>query len=1014
MDSKTLLNIVESAPDPIIIQAEYKIAWMNPAACRLFGTSTPEELIGTAFCERIHSAWHTVVHEGMRTVNEERQSLHELEYKIIRLNGDEVWVESKSEPVNYKDKNGALIFMRDITAREKSDKSLSGGEERTKFALEASGIGVWEFDLRKNIVNRSTIPDNIFGYHKIPPGWSYKTFLRHVHPADRKCVHEKFKFARESRQEWDFECRILRRDGQLRWILIAGKSTDYFSGEPRSIIGIVQDITGRKKAEETLKSSYTLLRLAGELAKFGGWTVDVSGNIDNLGERIVNWSDAVADIHDTPRGYLPTVKEAVGFYAPKYRDKIDRIFMECAETGTPYDEEMEIITAKGKQVLVRAVGEAVREGGRIVKVQGAFQDISGLRKAEQEVRASEKKFNNAFHNHSAVKLIFDPDNGNILDANNAAARFYGWTVEELRKMNISQINTLSFAEFKNNLERAGNSDNIHFNFRHRLANGKIKNVEVFSSTIDIDGKQFRHSIIHDVTSKKRAQNQLKLLSHSVEQSPVSTVVCDINGNIKYANPVFQAITGYSLKEIKGQNFRILKSGHHPDKFFSDLWKTILSGKDWSGEIRNKKKNGQLYWEEVLISPILDDHGKVVNFVSVREDITLRKKMVEDLVAAKEKAEESDRLKSAFLANLSHEIRTPMNGILGFTEILKEPGLTSRQQQKFIGIIEKSGKRMLDTVHDLIDISKIETGQVSLHVSEINLNEQLRNIFEFFRPQAEQKGLKFILKSRVPPELEIMKTDSSKLNSILTNLLKNAIKFTCKGKIEVGCIPKGHFLEYYVRDTGNGVPPARQEAIFKRFVQADLKDAESLQGSGLGLAISKAYAELLGGDIRVESKEGVGSTFYFTMLLRETETQTGKPSGNSITTETGIPRLEGKKILVAEDDLFSMEMISYQLNKTNADLLIARDGIQAVKLFQPGKVDLVLLDIRMPGLDGYEVLRKIRSKDPGVIAFAQSAYAMPEDVKKFREAGFNDYLAKPFDQSKLYYLLEKYLLTASRR
>ncbi len=879
MDSKTLLNIVEGAPDPIVIQTEHQFAWLNPAACRLFGASTPAELIGSAFSERIHSGWHNFVHERMCTVNEERKPLHEHEYKIIRLNGDEVWIECKSEPINYKGKEGALIFMRDNTTRKEADEVQWDAEERTKFALEASRIGIWELDLKKNIINRSIIHDNIFGYSEILPRWSYNTFLRHVHTGDRKYVHEKFKFARETRKEWNFECRILRRDGQIRWILTAGKTTDYVAGEPRRMIGIVQDITK-------------------------------------------------------------------------------------------------------------------------------------IKRAEQEISASEAKFNNAFHNHSAVKLIFDPENGNILDANKAAAKFYGWTVEELRKMNISQINTLSFAEFKKELESAG-PDNVHFNFSHRLANGKVKNVEVFSSIIDIAGKQFRHSIVHDVTEKKRAENQIKLLSRSVEQSPVSTVICDINGGIEYANPVFQTITGYSLKELKGKNPRILKSGHHPDEFYSDLWKTILSGKDWSGEIRNKKKNGQLYWEEVVISPILDDQGKVVNFVSVREDITLRKKMVEELVTAKEKAEESDRLKSAFLANLSHEIRTPMNGILGFTEILKEPGLSSRQQQKYIDIIEKSGKRMLDTVHDLIDISRIETGQVNMHISEVNLNRQLRNIFEFFRPQVEQKGLRYILKEQVPQEMEVIITDSSKLDSILTNLLKNAIKYTCKGKIEVGCRQKGQFLEYYVSDTGIGVPPGRQEAIFNRFVKSDLDDVESLQGTGLGLAISKAYAELLGGDIRVESKEGVGSTFYFTMLLRKAEATAGKPRDKT-PSDTVIPHLEGKKILIAEDDLFSMEMIVYQLNKTGADLLIARDGRQAVKLFQPGKVDLVLLDIRMPGLDGYEVLKRIRSKDPGVIAIAQSAYAMPEDIKKFREAGFNDYLVKPFNHAKLYDLLKKYLAISSRR
>jgi PAS domain S-box-containing protein len=745
MDSKTLQTIIEGAPDPIVILAENKFAWMNLSACRLFGIRGQEELIGWTFSERIHPSWINIVHEGMLTVNNERKSLPDLECQIIRLDGSEVWVECRGQPINYKDREGALIFLRDISARKK---------------------------------------------------------------------------------------------------------------------------------------------------------------------------------------------------------------------------------------------------------------------AEQEVAASETNFYNTFQNHSAVKLIFDPDNGNILDANKAASRFYGWTVEELRKMNMSQINTLPFETFRKELRNAG-AENVHFNFKHRLSSGKIKNVEVFSSIININGKPVRHSIVHDVTEKKQTENQLRLLSRSVEQSPVSTVICDLKGNIEYSNPVFETTTGYSLKEIKGKNPRILKSGHHSVSFYRDLWETILSGKDWSGEIRNRKKNGELYWEDVVISPILDDQGNVINFVSVREDITLRKKMVEDLVAAKEKAEESDRLKSAFLANLSHEIRTPMNGILGFTEILKESEFSSDQQQKYIDIIEKSGKRMLDTVHDLIDISKIETGQVTLNFSDININEKLANIFEYFRPHAENKGLEFILKNYVPPEFEIIKTDGPKLDSILTNLLRNAVKFTSKGKIELGCRQKGPFLEFYVSDSGTGVPPGRHKAIFNRFEQADLTDLKSYQGIGLGLSISKAYAELLGGDIQLESRAGHGSTFYVTILFRKADVHARESLQDEITS-SGIPQLSGKKILIAEDDMFSMEMIVYHLKKTNAALLTARDGKEATKLFKPGKVDLVLLDIRMPGLDGYEVLKKIRLKDPQIIAIAQSAYAMPEDIKKFSEAGFNDHLAKPFDHDDLYKMLVKYL------
>jgi PAS domain S-box-containing protein len=195
-------------------------------------------------------------------------------------------------------------------------------------------------------------------------------------------------------------------------------------------------------------------------------------------------------------------------------------FVECAEKGTPFDEEMEIITRKGKRIWIRIIGEAVMEGGKIVKVQGAFQDISPIKLAEKELIESEEKFRKVFHNHAAVKLIIDPDTGNIVEANVAAARFYGWRVEELKTMNISQINTLSKEEIKAEMDRAGRLLNTNFNSRHRKANGEIRDVEVFTSKIEIGGRVFLHSIVHDVTQKKRAEKQLNLLSRSVEQNPV--------------------------------------------------------------------------------------------------------------------------------------------------------------------------------------------------------------------------------------------------------------------------------------------------------------------------------------------------------------------------------------------------------------------------------------------------------------------------------------------------------------
>ncbi len=236
----------------------------------------------------------------------------------------------------------------------------------------------------------------------------------------------------------------------------------------------------------------------------------------------------------------------------------------------------------------------------------------------------------------------------------------------------------------------------------------------------------------------------------------------------------------------------------------------------------------------------------------------------ELVNAKEHAEESDRLKSAFLANMSHEIRTPMNGILGFSELLKEPDLTGEQQQEYILMIEKSGARMLNIINDIIDISKIEAGLMKLDIRESNINEQIEYIYTFFKPEVEAKGMKLAFKNNLPAKEAFIKTDREKLYAILTNLVKNAIKYTNKGSIEFGYFKKVEMIEFYFKDTGIGIPKDRQEAIFERFIQADIADKQARQGAGLGLSITKAYIEMLGGKIWVESQDGIGSTFYFTL------------------------------------------------------------------------------------------------------------------------------------------------------
>jgi len=385
--------------------------------------------------------------------------------------------------------------------------------------------------------------------------------------------------------------------------------------------------------------------------------------------------------------------------------------------------------------------------------------------------------------------------------------------------------------------------------------------------------------------------------------------------------------------------------------------------------------------------------------------------LELLFHAKVKAEESDRLKSAFLANMSHEIRTPMNGILGFSELLKSPGLTGKEQQKYIGIIEKSGARMLNIINDIVDISKIEAGLMKLEMKESNINEQIEYIYTFFKPEIESKGILFSFKNPLPATEAILFTDREKIFAILTNLVKNAIKFTDQGSIELGysrmALPGVAFLKFFVKDTGIGIPKDRQEAIFERFVQAGIANRQAPQGTGLGLAITKSYVEMLGGKIWVESEEGIGSAFYFTIPAHfdPAEKQGFQTNQSMDITNYNLSTL---KILIAEDDEVSEMLLNLEIKPWCKEILSVRSGTEAVEVCRNNPdIDLILMDIRMPGMDGYEAIRQIRQFNTTVIIIAQTAYGLSGDRKKAIKAGCNDYIAKPYAQSELLKAIQPY-------
>ncbi|MEX0985918.1 MAG: response regulator [Bacteroidales bacterium] len=633
-----------------------------------------------------------------------------------------------------------------------------------------------------------------------------------------------------------------------------------------------------------------------------------------------------------------------------------------------------------------------------------------MEKIERELRESEDKFRSLFENHAAIKLIIEPETGNIAQANKAAAKFYEYPVAELEKMNIADVNTSPVSEITKAIELAINKKEIHFDFVHKKADGSLCDVETFSSVVTIRGKDFLHSIIHDVTEKKKVEKQLQLLSRSVDQSPVSIIITDSKGEIEYVNPTFSKISGYQYREVLGKSPAILKSEFQSKEFYKELWDTILAGKDWSGELKNRKKNGEYFWENVIISPILDEQGNITHFVGVKEDITNTKKMISELIRAKEKAEESDRLKSAFLANMSHEIRTPMNGIMGFLELLQRPDIPDDKKEIYTDVVRKSSVRMLNTINDLIEISKIEANQVELQLSRIDVNDMLDYFLKFFKPEADKREINFSIKEKLPDNYRILYTDKNKLESIVSNLIKNALKFTKSGFINIGCtVSESEQLNFYVEDSGIGIAVDKQEKIFNRFVQAEVGITRSHEGSGLGLAISKAYAELLDGTIGVESTPGEGSKFHVSIPFRTADEPVTEKKKSIASEHQFNAGPYNNVILVAEDDLDSYAFLEVVLMEYNFRVIHAKNGAEAVMLFsQHPEINMVLMDIKMPLMDGIEATRKIREMNKVTPVIAQSAYALTGDDEKAQEAGCNDYIAKPIAPAELLEKMSRWL------
>ena len=522
------------------------------------------------------------------------------------------------------------------------------------------------------------------------------------------------------------------------------------------------------------------------------------------------------------------------------------------------------------------------------------------------------------------------------------------------------------------------------------------------------------ALAHNITERKKIEIDLQISQQKLkgifELANSGIMLSDSHGSILMVNDWWYKELGYTKEEFN--NLNVIDFTYGEDLEMSQKWATkLFEGKvdKYQIEKRYKRKDNSILWAEVSISGIKDENNKVTKAIKIVIDISERKKVLQELIIAKEHAEQSDRLKSAFLANMSHEIRTPMNGILGFTELLKDPQLAKKEQKEYVEIIEKSGARMLNIINDLINISKVESGQMEISIGETNINNQLEYLYTFFKPEVTKKGLHLEVKNQLESNESIVKTDREKIYAILTNLIKNAIKFTSSGSIEFGYNVKDKFLEFYIKDTGLGIPDSKKEIIFERFRQANETNTFGTnEGSGLGLTISKAYIEMLGGKIWLESEEGAGSTFYFTIpYIPCHEGESVEKQKLSPSDKNEVDKIDKLKILIVEDDAISKLLMTIAVKKYAKEVLKVSTGYQAIETCRANPdIDLVMMDINMPEMGGYEATRKIREFNKKIVIIAQTANGMQSDKDDAIAAGCNDYISKPVNINSLGEIIKK--------
>jgi PAS domain S-box len=799
---------------------------------------------------------------------------------------------------------------------------------------------------------------------------------------------------------WKWEGHFNLNSGKKKWIRGLGEIT---RSSKTTIDCFFKDITNEKQLFDRFTET-------GKLTKTGTWELDLLTNH-------LFWSDEVYVIHEIEPKIVLDLDGALGFYSAKDRKKITTLMEKAVKGGASWDVEVAFVTARSNKRWVRTSGKAVFEDGIAVKLFGIIQDVT-------EKRLSEEMLSVIFKKSTDAQFLFGPEG--IIDCNDTAIRMLNCSSKaELLACHPADFSPRYQPDGRLSNEKSLEMDNLaykngyhQFEWQHKRISGEIFAVLVTLKSVNINSKIALLVVWHDITEQKKAEELVKLnqslLSDTQELTHSGSWEADLLTGKNYWSDEAFRIFGWNPEKEGPDTLSFGKMIHPDDK---ELYKRIVQNSidqrvmsDFN--LRIILSDGQIRYIRAIGKPLINEFGKVTKLYGAIMDITAQKDAENELIWAKDFAEQAAAAKSQFLSTMSHEIRTPMNAVIGFTNLLllKNP---NPEQLEYLKLLKFSGDNLLVLINDILDFSKMEEGRVTFEVIDFSIPELLKNIHLSLLEKAKEKGLELTLS--IDEELsETVMGDPFRLGQILTNLINNAIKFTAKGRVCISALFVSRnkvqtIIDFDVTDTGIGIPKDKMKFIFERFTQANADTNRKYGGTGLGLAITKRLIELQGGEITVESTLGMGSSFKFGLSFRN-------GSNDRILEQKSVPLktmkdFKGVKVLIAEDNDINVVLIKQFLKLWQVECDAVGNGLLAVQQVQLKDYDMVFMDLQMPIMDGYQSATAIRAlpgdKFKKLSIIALTASVMLDVQFKAFEAGMNDYISKPFKPDELYQKIEKY-------